>query len=304
MICVFKNGDAIMQNILSILILITVLATYSYSTDKHPIIVGDEYYGAGMYMKDYTLDGKKEKCRLTYETKGNTLIHKTCINLTNSKGIKIFCTENKEICKTEEEISNLFTSSKTVNSSKKIWVYQTTDGTEFETKFNKHGAVLKSKSSTLYLGKNCDASSPEYGNGEWEWANAGFEVRFKNTKIVFGGHQELPIDNEIGCGYSHYNKEENSAPEMTPKELCKASEDNFSKLYDIFKNAQLNPNETQNGILMKQIRARDSALVFIGKCKNIPRNILWNGGYDMDDIERFVIETNELVRIFKIRNNL
>lgn len=304
MMCVFKNGDVIMQNILSILILITVSATYSYSTDKNEIIVGDEYYGAGVYMKDYTLDGKKEKCRLTYETKGNMLIHKTCIDLTNSKGIKIFCTENKEICKTEQEVSNLFTSSKTVNSSKKIWVYQTTDGTEFETKFNKNGAVLKSKSSTLYLGKNCDVSSPEYGNGEWEWANAGFQVRFKDTKIVFGRHQELPIDNDEGCGYSHYNKEEVFVPTETPQKLCKNAEDDFSKSYDKFTNAQLDPKETSNGILMKQINARDLALTFIGKCKNIQRNTLLNGGYDIDDIKRFVIETNEMVRMFKIRNNL
>lgn len=34
---------------------------------------------------------------------------------------------------------------------------------------NEHGFVLKSSSSTLYLGKDCDAMSPEYGDGKWFW---------------------------------------------------------------------------------------------------------------------------------------
>ncbi len=70
------------------------------------IIISDEYYGAGINMKDYTIRGDGEECSITYDVSDNTLIGSTCISLTNSKGIKIHCTKNKKICKTEEEIAD------------------------------------------------------------------------------------------------------------------------------------------------------------------------------------------------------
>jgi hypothetical protein len=98
--------------------------------------------------------------------------------------------------------------------------------TEFNSKKNKHGIVLKStgiqykwvgsygaemrtekiknakrvKKIILYLGKSCDAYSKVYGKGKWEWANGGFTVNFKNINFGFG-RQELEIDTEeeFGC---------------------------------------------------------------------------------------------------------
>lgn len=97
--------------------------------------------------------------------------------------------------------------------------------TDFVGTKNKHGAILMStgiqykwigagassdivkiknakklKPITIYLGRSCDASSKDYGKGQWSWANGGFIVKFKNEEFGFG-RQELDIttDAEFGC---------------------------------------------------------------------------------------------------------
>lgn len=97
--------------------------------------------------------------------------------------------------------------------------------TIFNDTTNQHGVILKStgvqyewigygagssvvkiknakklKPITIYLGRSCDASSKEYGKGQWSWANGGFIVKFKNEEFGFG-RQELDIktDEEFGC---------------------------------------------------------------------------------------------------------
>lgn len=155
------------------------------------ITVSDKYYGAGIYMRDYTIRGGGEECIVTYNSSDNKpLSYSTCLSLTNSKGIKIYCTKNRKICKTEQEI---------INKIPTILFYESSDGTKYETTFNKHGAVMKSKSKILYLGKSCDVESQELGKGTWSWHDAGFKIVFENTKIWFGEYQWLQIDNNNGC---------------------------------------------------------------------------------------------------------
>ena len=83
---------------------------------------------------------------------------------------------------------------------------------------------------------------------------------------------------------------------LSPQELCKNAEENFSKAYEIFTNAQLNPNETSTTTFKKQLKARDLALIFVQQCKNVSRNTFWNGGYDMSDIKNFLRQTNAVER--------
>lgn len=60
------------------------------------------------------------------------------------------------------------------------------DGTVYALQINNHGARLNSSRDTLYLGRDCDASSPQYGRGSWGWANGGFVVQFiDRTRIGF-----------------------------------------------------------------------------------------------------------------------
>ena len=44
-----------------------------------------------------------------------------------------------------------------------------TSGEIFQVNFNEHGAVLDSTRMKIYLGNDCAASSPQYGNGKWNW---------------------------------------------------------------------------------------------------------------------------------------
>jgi len=164
-------------------------------------------------------------------------------------------------------------------------IYTDSKGNEYQTTFNKHGAVMKSKAHTLYLGKNCDASLLGE-KGEWEWANAGFEVRFDSNKIIFGG--EILIENDGRCGFDFYNQEESlqkpkiktSTPKskkISKKEICKKAEARFIEKYEVFEDAQLNPKETLATTFYKQKIARDEAFIFVKACKNVSRNVLWKG---------------------------
>lgn len=50
---------------------------------------------------------------------------------------------------------------------------------------NEHGFILKSSDTTLYLGKSCDATSPQYGTGEWSWKDNEIIVSLSKKDISF-----------------------------------------------------------------------------------------------------------------------
>ena len=87
----------------------------------------------------------------------------------------------------------------------------TTDesGTEYNVDKNRHGAVLKSKQATLYLGKDCDAFSPQYGKGSWKWANTDTWVNLEKKEFKFL-HQTDLSHNDSKCKVTD-NKSENQA---------------------------------------------------------------------------------------------
>lgn len=90
------------------------------------------------------------------------------------------------------------------------------DGDEFQAEFNSHGAIFTSvypkhffegvgvnakavtKKAVIYLGNQCDVSSPFYGKGVWTWANGGFVLAFENKKLSFG-RQEIQIEDNGKC---------------------------------------------------------------------------------------------------------
>jgi len=139
----------------------------------------------------YIIKGNGEECYANF-TKNGKLYNTTCLSLTNSKGIKILCTKHKSVCKTEHELVSRVSSN---NSN----YFTTEKGTNFRVKYNKHGAILKSKSFTIYLGKDCDVSSPEFGTGTWrDGRELGFSIYFKNKEIVFP-RQQILIRNNAKC---------------------------------------------------------------------------------------------------------
>ena len=52
---------------------------------------------------------------------------------------------------------------------------------------NENGAIITSQAlgTTVYLGKSCDAQSPQYGTGHWQWNDAGWEVDVGNQRLAF-----------------------------------------------------------------------------------------------------------------------
>ncbi len=95
--------------------------------------------------------------------------------------------------------------------------------TEFTKTVNEHGAILVSTGEqlkrvgmgvnttietiegskqleiiTIYVGKSCDAYSPQFGKGTWEQFNGGFFITFKNESFAFG-RQEMGIETDTGC---------------------------------------------------------------------------------------------------------
>lgn len=77
-----------------------------------------------------------------------------------------------------------------------VMPYKHSDGRhEYSVERNQNGAVLRSPNATLYLGKDCDAYSPEYGRGRWGWANAGFSVSFPAKGRFFAFlRQDTPVE--------------------------------------------------------------------------------------------------------------
>ncbi len=139
----------------------------------------------------YKIRGNSEECTAIFTKDGN-LYDTTCLSLINSKGTKILCTKHKKICKTENELIVL------INDNYNN-ILTTDKGTNFKVTYNKDGAILNSKSFTIYLGNKCDASSPQFGQGSWrDGRHMGFSIQFIDKDIVFSG-QQLLIQNNAGC---------------------------------------------------------------------------------------------------------
>ncbi|WP_446008492.1 hypothetical protein [Candidatus Electrothrix sp.] len=66
-------------------------------------------------------------------------------------------------------------------------------GIEYTTTKNEHGVIFKANNVTLYLGKSCDAYSPQFGRGSWAWANGGVMVKLEKKEIGFP-HQDSPFE--------------------------------------------------------------------------------------------------------------
>ena len=85
------------------------------------------------------------------------------------------------------------------NHSNNTRYFKTEKGTRFSVVYNKHGAILKSKSYTIYLGKSCDAISQRFGSGKWrDGRHMGFSIQFQNKEIIFP-MQQILIKNNIEC---------------------------------------------------------------------------------------------------------
>jgi hypothetical protein len=50
---------------------------------------------------------------------------------------------------------------------------------------NRHGAVMRRGRIHVYLGRACDARSPQLGRGRWGWANGGVLITFQRRRIGF-----------------------------------------------------------------------------------------------------------------------
>src|SRR5687768_15965336 len=59
------------------------------------------------------------------------------------------------------------------------------DNIRWQGRLNRHGAVLRSATATIYAGRNCDALSPQFGQGRWDWANGGVLFTFPGRKVGF-----------------------------------------------------------------------------------------------------------------------
>ncbi len=70
----------------------------------------------------------------------------------------------------------------------------------YHVQINEHGAILKSEEADelLFIGKDCDVSSPKHGKGKWKFSDAGILVQFQDRRFVFG-RQKLAIPNSGKC---------------------------------------------------------------------------------------------------------
>lgn len=59
---------------------------------------------------------------------------------------------------------------------------------------NRDGAVLRRGRTVVYLGRSCDAFSPQYGRGRWGAANGGVLIVFARRRIGFP-RQGPPVTN-------------------------------------------------------------------------------------------------------------
>ena len=73
------------------------------------------------------------------------------------------------------------------------------DGVRYAASFNRHGATLRSRGVVLYLGRSCDAYSPQLGNGRWGQANGGFFVDIRGATIGFPRQELFDVNEGVAC---------------------------------------------------------------------------------------------------------
>lgn len=95
-----------MKKILVGALFLCVSMVQSAGKSSNDMIAGNAYISSGIEKKDYMLEGNGEKCIMTFKNESNKpiLLSSTCSSIVNSKGIRILCTKNKKICKTESEV--------------------------------------------------------------------------------------------------------------------------------------------------------------------------------------------------------
>lgn len=154
--------------------------------------------------KDILLNGNGEQCIIRHNNK-NRIINTTCLSFKNSKNINILCTKKKKICKTEKEVTNYIFSLNMNNKSelryKKIDTLTTRKGTVFKDIKNQHGHILKSRSYTIYVGRDCDISSPQLGKGYWNTDQYG--------SYIYVGKKVISFDKKIDTGCEKVAPNEN-----------------------------------------------------------------------------------------------
>lgn len=86
------------------------------------------------------------------------------------------------------------------NETQALYFNGAKEGIVYKITYNAHGAVLRSSSDVIYLGKNCDAKSSKYGIGKWWWANGGWGIDFKGVQVASAAHAESPnISGRLDC---------------------------------------------------------------------------------------------------------
>ncbi len=86
---------------------ISYLQTFSTARfDNNIILLNGEEDGD---VADMLIRGNGEQCRVSIDSMG-TLVWTNCLQLTNSKRVKILCTKKKKICKTVNEMRNALNS--------------------------------------------------------------------------------------------------------------------------------------------------------------------------------------------------
>lgn len=93
-------------------------------------------------------------------------------------------------------------------------------GDSWSLKNNKHGIVLKSSSSTLYLGKDCDAISTKYGDGNWGWDNEKVSVVFDSKKYSLNIGLVYPKSKCYNKDIIEKNYNSNRIEVVIPKNKC------------------------------------------------------------------------------------
>lgn len=88
------------------------------SNEEDIIFVSGRNGEMGRY-ETYLIKGNGEQCEAIVLNK-DRIIDGTCLSLVNSKGVKIICTQNKKICKTEKEILNFSDMTKGKNRINKL----------------------------------------------------------------------------------------------------------------------------------------------------------------------------------------
>lgn len=178
-----------MKNIIILLILTTA------------IVNANDMYDIG--NGDILLNGNGEQCIIRHNNK-NRIINTTCLSFKNSKNINILCTKKKKICKTEKEVTNYIFS---LNMNKKSELrYKERDtlttrkGTVFKDIKNQHGHILKSRSYTIYVGRDCDISSPQFGKGYWDTDEYGSNI--------YVGKKVISFDKKIDTGCERVSSHE------------------------------------------------------------------------------------------------